>query len=304
MKKVFTLIIIGTLVMMSCQKQTTAPEETDNEAISELISTVYAPMFDYVATMNDTAPRPDTLDSGTKSNPWRVFAWGREILHHTRDILIHIENDTATVTINRDLYGNIHILVQEKPGDTIKDLIKPLHDKSERIARFVRIGSPDSPHRGWVLDGLSNVEINTQDLPDTIDPVEIEYVHVIAFDPVDDSTIIFERDFTDPLTLWNVDSIPVLPSNALVKIELKVRQTNREVLAFLHYNTHRYRHRRDRFVRSLEDSTLFVGFWRVPYDPGFYHVGFDIIHYNTFFTEDYPYVSNAWIFPYKVTVTE
>ncbi len=293
--KVVLLLAVAMLIVTSCTEKEEAL--SDEEAIRELIEEQYADWFDFSipmgdAVVNDTI-EPDAYLAVMDTFPF-IIAWGRQVTDMTMDLNVHVDNDTAFVTIERDVVGTLHVVVPpDTSGMEPEDLAKSLYDHSYRYARFVRKGDISEPFAGWVLDGISNVEVTSQ--PDHT--VEIDSVKVVA---VDGS---IERVFTDPLQLWSIDSVPVFSPGDSVIVTLYAHDyPDTNCIGILHYNTpgdtHRVHHRR-RF-ELYPDEGIMQGAWRVPEEPGIYHVWFDLIRWETFFVRDYSYDDNGWLFVYRV----
>ncbi len=296
--KILMLAVMAALIMAGCTKNTETT--SDEDAIQALIQGEYAAYFNATQTVNDSGSRDDTITSGSKGiTKGLIVAWGRQITDVSTDLTINIENDTANVVVNRNLDGIFHVIwAPDTPGE-VSDSIKNFTDRTERFALFVREGDPDEPvRRGWRLKGLSNLEINTQNLPDSIVRVNITKVEITKFDADDNEiqTIVL----TDPSILWNRDSIPVFLPGQKVRVRVYVDKTEPSVYAYLHYNTARHRHRRDRMFYNSE-TECYEGVWYTPHETGIYHAAADIIETPTFHDSKYPYVSNAWIFIYQVS---
>ncbi len=293
--KILLPMIALVLVFTACTKENNEAI-SDEEAIESLIEGEYSSWFDFASELSDSI-LPDTVNPGLMTASLDTFpfiiAWGREITDVTKDITIHIENDTANVTIERDLYGVFHVVVPDSEGEPWEDLAKDLHDHAVRYARFVRTFSETEAGWRWTLDAISNVEIEAQ--PEHT--VDIDSIRVTARDGS------FDKLYTDPLVLWQRDSVPVFNPGDTVDVTLYPHNFSEiRSVAILH-NSHReggqMHHHRCRFTPVPEEQK-FVGSWAVPTTPDVYHVGFDLLRWETFFVRDYPYDDNGWCFVYRV----
>ena len=292
------LMIVIALLVAGCTKNTETT--SDEDAIQALIQGDYADYFNSTTAVNDSGTKDDTILGTTKAgSKGFIVGWGRQITDVSTDISIHIDNDTAMVTINRNLTGIFHVVwAPDSPG-ALTDSIKNFTDRTERYAMFVREGDPDEPVRkGWRLKGISNVESNTQDLPDSIVKVNITKVEVTKLDENNNEieTIVLDN----PSTLWNRDSIPTFLPGQKVRVRVYVDKTEPFVYAFLHYNTARFRHRRDRMFYN-QTGGYYEGIWYTPMETGIYHAAVDIIEEPSFHNSKYPYVSNIWLYIYRVS---
>ncbi len=294
------VLIIG-LGIAGCTKKQSAT--TDEDAIQNLINGDDSPYFNYTATVNDSGTRNDTVPGSSKGTKGFIVAWGRQLTHVSSDINISINNDTANVIIARNLDGVLHIIWYDTAGAPLQDSIKDFTDQSHRYAMFVREGDPDEPIRkGWRLRGLSNVEIETQNLPDSIVKVNITKVEVTEYGQ-NDSIATGQYVYTDPSVLWNRDSIPTFTPGEKVRVRLYFDVDTPPSLGWLHYNTAMHRIRRDRMFYNSNEGCL-EGVWYTPQDIGIYHAAVDIIEKPTFFDSKYPYVSNAWTIVYRVATSQ
>ncbi len=298
------LAIIASVVVAGCTKSTETTT-SDEDAIEALIQGDYANYFDATVAINDSGATDDTIQNklkgGTKGF---IVGWGRQITHVSSEFTISVNNDTANVVINRNLDGILHVLWAPDTPGTLSDSIKSFKDKTERYALFVREGDPDEPiRRGWRLKGLSNVEINTQNLPDSIVKVNITKMEITKLD--DNDNEIETITITDPSSLQNRDSIPTFLPDEKVRVRVYVDKNEPSVFAFFH-NSRPYRdstrHQRRRIrMQYNADLGCFEVIYYTPNLAGIYHSAADIIESNSLLESDYPYVANAWTFVYRVS---
>lgn len=271
-------------ILTGCGEKIQAPQMSDEDAIREYILSNTEGWFNIFEPLADSL-QDDSIPSGimiytTEDDTFDfVRAWGRELVDRIVDIYIHVHDDTADVEIDVTLDGILHVA----GPDTVVD--KDFIDYGKRYARFVRTGPPDI-HRGWVLDAISMMKIQPESYTVWIDSVRV------TGDDVD--TVII-----DPLELWFRDDILTFPPGTPVTISLYVNDPL-NTLAYLHYSTPLYPHRRSaRFIYRPDDGAL-VGTWHTPMVPGRYKAGVDILHWATLYVPDYPYDSGGWLFVYRV----
>ncbi len=278
-------LLVGALIT-GCSKESTEVASTDQEAIQELLFSQYADWIDITeayegdSTEGDASlASKDTLQ-GLRAW-WRRHFWQEQI----RDLNIHIENDTAWVTLYREIPGRLNLLfcTDTTFPETVVRYTKPLRDYSERRLLFVRTGAPTDPHRGWELRAISNVEVNS-----SAPTVRIDSVRVTGGD--------YDTVFTDPLALQEREEVFTFAPGTEVTLTLYVNDPQ-NIVAYLHHPEARHRFRRHRFF--FEDGH-FVGTWITPPDPGVYHTAVDVLHRATLITDDYPYDANLWLVVYRV----
>ena len=279
------LLVLGTL-WTGCSKDLGPTASTDQEAIQELLFTEYADWVDITEAYDGDSTEGDAhlMSRDTLYGLvawWRRHFWNQQI----RDLNIHIENDSAWVTLYREIPGRLNLIFRTDttPPETLVRYTKSLTDYSERHLLFVRTGPVTAPHRGWELRAISNVEVTSQSPTLQIDSLRItggEYDTVV----------------TDPLVLQERDKVFAFPPGTPVTLTLYVNEPE-NAAPYLHHPEARHRFRRRRF--QYEDGH-FVGTWTTPITPGVYHTAVDVLHRATLITNDYPYDAHLWLFVYRV----
>lgn len=298
--KLLNKIIIGTvplaimLLATSCTKEQ-GPTATDEDEIRTLINQEFADWFEFTNsyTGDSTDEGFTSLTSSAADSFQHVFAWWRHIDDINRILDIHIENDTASVVLTREISGNLHLLLTNEPfpPETLFHILKPFFDTAIRYARFVRTGVSSEPRGIWTLDAISYVEITSENNTVAIDSIRVSYP------TVDDSGSV-DIIIRDPLELQTLDEVFTFVPSTPVTITVYTNDPD-NIAAFLHYNTSRVIHRRVRFQYD-PNNQVFFGTWHTPAEEGVYHAGIDILNRATLITDDYPYDSNAWLFVYRV----
>ena len=298
--KLYNKIVLSTaalailLLSTSCTKEQ-GPTATDEDEIKTLINQEYTDWFEFTESYTG-----DSTDEGLTSFSFlaadsfqHVFAWWRRIDDVNRILDIHIENDTASVILTREIDGNLHLLLTNEPypPETLFHILKPFFDTAIRYARFVRTGVSSEPRSRWTLDAISNIEITSENNTVAIDSILISY-------PTDGDSGNVDLMLRDPLELQTLDEVLTFAPNTPVTITVYTNDPE-NIAAFLHYNTSRVKHKRVRFQYD-PDNHVFYGTWHTPGDEGVYHAGIDILNRATLLTDDYPYDSNAWLFIYRV----
>lgn len=295
-------IIIGAVPLAiliwaaSCTKQQ-GPTLTDEDEIRSLINQEFAEWFEFTEsyTGDSTDEGFTSLTSFPTDTFQHVFAWWRNIDDVNRILDIHIENDTASVMLTREISGTLHLLLTNEPypPETLLHILKPFFDTGIRYARFIRTQVSAELRRRWTLDALSNVEVTSENNTVAIDSIRITYPTI-----TDSST--YDTTITDPLELQTIDQVFTFSPGTPVTITVYTNDPE-NIAAFLHYNTSRVIHRRVRFQYD-PDNQVFFGTWNTPSEEGVYHAGVDILHRASLITDDYPYDSNAWLFVYRVVM--
>lgn len=291
-----TPLAIALLMMAAgCEESPTEADE-DLAAIESLILEE-ADLFTADLFNAQGAEDPDTPIPGKALEdivPWR---WGRQILDVSREIDIDIDDPadgpaTASVTWNATWTGVFHVI-----DTTAAHYSKDFTDDAVRYATFIKSGAAGTAHRGWRLDTVSGTTIMSD--PNT---VQITSVTITSTDGIDTT-------FTDVSTLRErEDLITFAPTDT---VTITVTTGNPDDIVMIHYpawatgqGTRNHVRRR---LRSNQDGT-FTGQWitrgmvwrngQLRNPPR--HVTIEVLSHGTIFTDDEPYDSMAWGFPYIV----
>jgi hypothetical protein len=269
------------LILAACTKEP-GVSLNDEDAIRSIITEDMAEWFNPYAALEDTTVKNDSfgiLGLAEDTLPF-IRAWGRKVGDKLKKITILVDEDTAYVTVNWYVEGIFHVITPDW-----EDLEKPLSDTSARYAVFLRTGERTGNRRGWVLDSLSWIEVESESMSVDLDSVRV-------------SCSVLDTVITDPLELWQREEIPLMEPGDEVEITLHVDDFH-STMAFLHHGRNFPGRRRYRFEPDSSGQVL-RGTWIVPEAPGVYHAAFDLIHEDSFFTEDHPYDSNTWLLCYRV----
>ncbi|MEO0254486.1 MAG: hypothetical protein ABIN20_03575 [candidate division WOR-3 bacterium] len=271
MKKIINIItVINLITILGCREKQTEPTLNDEEILKQMINeSEFFKEFDEFSEWNFITTFSDIISNF-------IVNWGREINNIIKDINIHIEGDSAIVTINKDVKGTLHIIATSP--DTFINLSKPLHHKFTRYALFKK-----TDEKKWRLNKISGGESQSLDIFTVrIDSVKIEI-----------PSINYVRVYKNPLDMINVEDIIKLKPGDSV---LVTYYTNGE-------NSLSYIHPRPFLRRILEPygNGIFKGKYHAPLNPGIYHVAFDVIRWESIMTKSYPFEdANIWFFAYKV----
>lgn len=270
------------ILIWGCEKSPTGTTfDTDEEAITQMMLDNPEGFFSYEDHYG--ADDTTTVKDGKAE---RYTAWWRQILDGGRDITIHIEGDSAYVTFSAWVTGTFHLFVFDTiPPDTIIHYPKNLGDNFLRYAIFRR-GTDLTEYRGWRLEKITGVEVTSDSNTVDIDSVRIECVSY-------PDTVI-----TDPFVFVDRDNILTFTPGEQVQLTIYIDDS---VYAFLHARGRCLGHChwwRWRF--NNVGVGIWTGTWTTPLIPSVRMAAFDILHQNTLDDNQYPYNSNAWIFPYRV----
>ncbi len=274
MKNFLTPLIVFTLIILSaCKKSQTEPQNiNDEQTIKEMVET--SDFFKELDGFSDWDPIQSLSDTLSDY----LVHWGREIKNIVRDINIHIEGDSALVTINKDIKGILHIIATG--FDTFFHLEKPIHHQFIRYALFRKL---EEGEKRWELVKISDAESHSLDtFTVKIDSVKIEV-----------PSKNFLRVFKEPLEMRKKEDIMSLNPGDSVIVTYYTNGTNS--LAVLHPRPFARR-----ILKPLGNG-IFIGIYHAPLRPGIYHVAFDALRWESIMTESYPYEdAHIWFFVYKV----
>lgn len=292
-KYVLLVIILISGLLLSCTKSN--PSEpgagvSDLWAIKELIDDEYMSLLG----SNTHYGIEDTIGSDRffpMSDILTLF-WYRHVDDSfSKDINVHISNDSAWIDITFTGYGDLKLFYLDSLFQ-LDSLYKSFSDDFSRSAIFVREGSTGDPYRGWKLRALTPASVQTQganlyidsaviSTSDTIYHITNSYLN--GYTNVDDS-------LSNLISVRKGDSISVT---------LFVHGDS--MTAFMHISWDEY-HRR---AHLLPDTTYPGVFVRphIPLSdtmPPIVNFCFDVLKYTTLYTDDQPYFAKAYIFPVKV----
>lgn len=294
----FLLVIIG-LVFWGCSEKTTEPGTNPDE---ESIRSIILENPSYFNTQNHYGEEDTTGGKFSGRSPINTFFWYREILPNPNiQVNIDIIGDSAFVTWTGEFDGILHLFASETfPPDSIIEYTKDFTDKGIRYAIFKRFYSPDEDpqhRRGWRLVELSGAEIISKDVNTVwIDSVRLNcssYPDTLLNDPL----ALFEKE----------DIITLIPEEECTLTVYTNSDSANAAYVFLHsWRRHIQNHRR-RF--NYIGNGVFTGVWFAPSNlsgaiNAIHHCAFDMISRETLKDDTLSYNANAWLFPYKVRVSD
>lgn len=282
-KSVGLVVVFVMFFVFGCKNNPTGNYiSLDEEAMEEIINQEGFLAYDAYYGEEDTLSAPVIQ---TRDIIALKFLWYREIKHLNKQLEIDIVNDSAFVTISTRVDGLFHILALDTAAnpDSVIDYQKDLGDNFMSYAVFKRYPE-EILHRGWRLESLTGVEVNSDSVEVQIDSIRINcesYVDTVIVSP----WVLFQRG--ELLTFGREEEVTL------------TIYSDDEIYAFLH--AHGWGHwRRWKFDEMESYPTIFRGRWRTSIIPGGKLVIFDVLHQNTLDEEDCKYNSNVWIFPYWV----
>ncbi len=268
------LLCVCIIVTYGCEKGITVAGNADEEAIQDLLSE----LPDWFSIDGHLGDESEDLAKDAVSP---IF-WWREVnrpIH--RIVTIDVVGDSAFATIEADIHGWFNIVIDVDPDSLVH---KDLDDRSIRYAVFKK-DTASTHHRGWKLVSVSGAEIVSETNTVRIDSVRIEVLD-IGWDTL----------VVDPLEIFAREEVLTLPPG--VQVEVTAYTNDSTACVFLH-TFRALRPHRWRFLR--EGNGVYHGFWFTPRRLGIHHAAVDIIHHETIFDDEYPYDSNAWLLPYRVS---
>ncbi len=225
--------------------------------------------------------------------------WGRRRLGVTeKDIDIHIEGNTAYVTITKRVEGTLYV---DRTDDHIRNPgSKPIDDRVTKKAYFEKVFGH------WQLLELSCVDIElTEQSKQTVSITSVEAIGTNSQGAV-------TYTITSPSELMNISTeLPTFLKGTEVKVIATVENSNQEwtppVFVFLHYGKPFQNHKRE---QMFDDGThgdevagdgKYTNTWTIGSNASIYrHAAVDVLDAGCLQNEDEDdYNSVAWRIPYK-----
>jgi hypothetical protein len=237
----------------------------------------------------------------SKASVDTVKMWWRQLLRRGRVIGWGVRQpaDSANphpyllVTLTDTLEGQLHILGKNVGDTTTAHLIKPFTEVATRKLLFQKRGPDRMFRRGWVLAGLSGIELASVPNTAQIDSVKIE-------NGTDTKVI------TDILQIVMRPHSPGFSGGDSVQITVYTGDATDSVYLHAHHRfLASHRHIRRRTINNGDGS--FSAHWIVPNNlaAGRWHFGVDVLKGNVLasnITDDYD--SRQWGVVYRVGVPE
>ena len=305
-----TLCAAG-LIVAGCGREAGAPTTAPGSAGSD--NQTFSSMMDQEPALseNDTYESPGqsefpdgyaaggglSPDAFSTADAIRPVYFFRVIRERSRDLSVHIEDDTAKVIAHVDVTdhftGSFNLVtVDSTDTGVVRHLIrKPLRDLGHFRAVFVRWkrpspDDPDAPENPapaspddwtrWRLVGISSREIHSPENTARILSVRLQTAAGL------DTTI------DDPLALWRFPrGLLRIGANELVKITVKTEDPTDAVFLLAGWGHQR--------LRSTADGL--VGSFRAPYDLRLFRFGVNALDHGTLFDDQAPYDSDFWGIP-------
>ena len=294
MKTVIKLLLLtcfSTILFWGCEESLTNADLTDEEALDLLITD----RQDYFDSQNHYGEEDTTNVRLEFREPINTFFWFRELQTASVNYNIQITGDSAYVEFTGEFTGELNLFAAEEP---VEIFLKDFDEHSARNAIFKRLEDVDEDpltRRGWRLTNVTGAETGPGNQSVRIDSVRLNcysYPDTVFIDP----TTMFSKE--DLITLYPEErcSLTVYTNfDGIVERDL----------VFLHSWRRFVPHFRTRF-EFVEDG-VYAGVWLAPANSGnalnkVHHAAFDMIKYETLLDDEYEYDSNAWSFPYKVSV--
>lgn len=293
-----SVIFFSLFIILSCGKESTTPEETDQSVIFDLIS-VYPDVF--CTRVIDTIPDSSGFgkiyggDEDTVKFWWRRIFWGQT--ERSIDIDVHpLDLDHpypyANVTVTDTLTGDLHLIKKAGPGNWSWSS-KPITDVARRSAYFERRRRVDSPHRGWDLIKVSGLLIES--LPATR---QVDWIHITSTRTGYDTTI--TESYITGCTLTG--KLLTFDEEDSVTVTVYTGDPTDSVYlhAYSRFFPHLFHVRRS-FVNNGDGS--FSGTWVTSQlklgASAYRHAAIDVIKHSTLDGDD-PYDSKIWGLIYRI----
>jgi hypothetical protein len=289
-KLLYLLVAFVLMLVLGCENNPTGNEVSlDEEEIQDYISSgldfagYFA--FDEYYGEEDTVPAETRTRAITGPS-----IWYREPQDINREISINVVNDSAFVFFWSRVDGVFHVLEKDTSAspDTVIDHQKILEDHSYNYAIFKRYPGV-SDYRGWRLESLTGVRVEGREFAQG----DCVYVRI---DSVRINCESYEDTlFTSPLVFFQREEL--LTFRAQETVTLTLYSDDYYLYSYLHANSlgdwRRWR------LEEIEQG-VWQGNWVTPLISGIRVIAFDILEKNTIDEEEWPYLSNIWLFPYRV----
>jgi len=286
-RKLLCLLVVFVLMLfIACENNPTDNDiSLDEEAIQDYISSNldfagYFAFEEYYGE-EDTVTRLRTITGPS--------IWYREPQDTNREISINVVNDSAFVSFWGRVDGVFHVLERDTSAspDTLIDHQKNLEDNSSNYAIFKRYPGV-SAYRGWILENLTGVDVMGVEvtLSDCV-WVKIDSLRINC-ESYEDTL------FTTPFVFFQREELLTFRSQEAVTLTL---YSIYDIYSYLHANS--LGHWRRWRLEEIE-AGVWQGYWVTPLIPGIRAIAFDILEKRTIDQEEFPYLSNIWLFPYKI----
>jgi len=321
MKRViFMLFGFSLLWLVSCQKNTTGTDVNNESEITAAIQSVLEDSSDiFYDGLDDQSEdnidndSPNWLGGSTleKTQVTRLH-YGRIGTHPVeRNIQITLDTDsTATAYIYTKLRGQFVVrkVVADSDSVSLQRFTKPMVHEVERIVHLKKFRETDNPRRDWKI---SDISMKYGASPDnTVEIVKLEimpqgYDSVTVSDPLNyfmNGATVFSY------ARWTEIKLRVTVRNTSANPMVYPQGTQATEMVRLIYG----RNRSGNFARSPftwvgqnEDGNIYEGTWTIKQFRGIHHAIIDVVDNGTVLSSDneaYPYNSNTWSTPYRVTI--
>ncbi len=284
-------------------------DSTDEEIIRGAVDGAYFALFSTGVVEDGTGETaagvvtPPVYEVAAEDDP--IPPWFRRVRVISRDISVHIEGDTADVSVTTNIEGDF---LTDADGDG-EFGGKEIRATGIRYATFRR--DYGLPGRHWRLSAVSPLEINLQDS-------EKRTISVRSVKAYVDGELRWEVH--DPATMFSVPSeLPRFAPGEEVVVTADIENldsdgSERGSYVYLHYTTHEHRrwmanHGSRRLM--YDDGThgdekagdgIFTGTYTIGDAAGYHHAAVDVLDKEMFDDETTQnYNSTAWAMPYAVS---
>jgi hypothetical protein len=219
---------------------------------------------------------------GTTRDAINTLRWWRELLRLEKTIGITIHRDgppsSADVTVTTDASGVLHLVSGDDPE--FERINKDFEITGVRSLYFERRDARMLDRRGWVLRGLSGLDVQSPGTTRKINSVHLKSGSIES--TITDIHAVVPRN---ELTRFPIDS----------EVEITVDTGDDKDAVFLHL---RKDHLRIPLV-SNGDGT-FSGKFRTGINRGIRHLAVDVLSHETLYDDTAPYDNVVWGIPYIV----
>jgi hypothetical protein len=305
------LVILSGLFIVGCNKETTAPEITDTDFLTQAVisSDSLADFLDSEdISLNDGDVKDfdyndySTLKTSAVIKPLR---WGRKIENITKVVNVEFFDSIAIATVYKTITGKFIVKGIDTNGDTIK-VEKPFTVNTERKIRFRKIANYADPRKNWIPVAMTLVEGKTTNATFGISQLEV-------FSTFDTVTVTNPLTYWFRMTPWRGGIAIHKPGDSVrVRLTLTSPEDSAEYAVIRHSAFNKFNNKRIRSRMTLVSQTgspgaytrvyekKFIAHLPMGYAYGRFHALVDVMSYNSINDDTAPFMNMFWGAPYVV----
>ncbi|HWP82412.1 MAG TPA: hypothetical protein VNN76_07135 [Bacteroidota bacterium] len=296
----FLMLTVG--IFAGCQKEVMGPDETNLEAIRQMITE--DPLFTSDgATLNDDGPV--IFKTGDVATPIYPRGWGRRITQVSRTIDFDSVSDTLVVaTVKHTITGEIRIAARYSLQDTTITIVtKPFVEETLRKVKLYRVARTNNTRLNWRPREVSAAKGGTQNALITINKLEAR---------IGTDTVVI----TDPTAYWfklghfGGREVPQFSPSQPMTIRVTIRSTASDTdfvslhrPALMMAGNFRPAHARMTLVSQVQIGSAYERVYEYSWNShlrGRHHVFVSALTRESLFDDQAPFSTQVWGIPYIV----